>query len=87
MLEFADAYNLNNKEESSYDSAAEIPYKVKEGHIIDRDALIEAMTIDLYLREKLKKAPVWAVDLSDKYVFFYEQRDPLTGNAAMIERD
>lgn len=87
LLEFADAYNLNNKEESSYDSAAEIPYKVKEGHIIDRDALIEAMTIDLYLREKLKKAPVWAVDLSDKYVFFYEQRDPLTGNAAMIERD
>lgn len=87
LLEFADAYNLGAKEKCSCDAAADIPYRVKEGYTIDREALIEAMTIDLYLREKLKKAPVWAVDLSDKYVFFYEQRDPLTGNAAMIERD
>lgn len=52
---------------------------------IDREQLIEAMTIDLYLREKLKKAPVWAVDLTQKYTFDYNQRDPLTGNAQMIK--
>ena len=41
------------------------------------------MTIDLYLREKLKKAPVWAVDLTGEYTFDYEKRDPLSGNARM----
>lgn len=50
---------------------------------IDTENLKTQMTIDLYLREKLKKAPVWAVDLSGEYVFDYEKRDPLTGNAIM----
>ena len=52
---------------------------------IDCEKLKEAMTIDLYLREKLKKAPVWAVDISKKYNFDYEHRDPLSGNAQMTE--
>lgn len=75
LLEFAEAQNekLRKKED---------PCMVKE---IDRDGLIEAMTIDLYLREKLKKAPVWAVDLTKKYHFDYEHRDPLSGNAKMTE--
>lgn len=55
-------------------------------HPIDTDQLIEEMTIDLYLREKLKKAPVWAIDLREKYTFDYEDRDPLSGNAKMTER-
>ena len=52
---------------------------------IDCEKLKEAMTIDLYLREKLKKAPVWAADISKKYNFDYEHRDPLSGNAQMTE--
>ncbi len=54
---------------------------------ISEKQLIEEMTIDLYLREKLKKAPVWAVDLSNKYGFDYENRNPLSGNAKMIVKE
>ena len=100
LLEFADAYNsgelykmctksmqgsIQNSHDENASEKLDAGIWYTEGKI-DRDALIEAMTIDLYLREKLKKAPVWAVDLSDKYSFCYEQRDPLTGNAAMIKK-
>lgn len=50
---------------------------------IDTEDLKKQMTIDLYLREKLKKAPVWAVDLTGEYTFDYEKRNPLSGNACM----
>lgn len=48
---------------------------------IDEKELAKRMTVDLYLREKLKKDPVWAADLEGLYEFDYENRDPLTGNA------
>lgn len=48
--------------------------------------LLTEMTIDLYLREKLKKAPVWAVDLRELYEFDYDDRDPLTGNARIVPK-
>lgn len=93
LLEFADACNCGNRTDicdgrnrtESYPTGNDA--NEKSIKTIDRDALIEAMTIDLYLREKLKKAPVWAVDLTKKYTFDYDHRDPLTGNALMIERN
>lgn len=50
---------------------------------IDLEKLKKDMTIDLSLREKMKKAPAWAVNLKGEYEFDYEKRDPLTGNAAV----
>lgn len=67
-----------------YDILLEFANEYKQ---IDTEKLIEEMTIDLYLREKLKKAPVWAIDLRDKYEFDYEHRDPLTGNAKMTKKE
>ena len=54
---------------------------------IDTEKLKFLMTMDLYLREKLKKAPAWAVDLSRDYDFDYEYRDLLTGNAKVTKKD
>ena len=47
----------------------------------DRDELIENLSVDLYLREKLKHRPDWVHDLSDRYTFNYMKRDPFTYNA------
>lgn len=54
---------------------------------ISVEHLMEEMTIDLYLREKLKKAPIWAIDLKEKYEFDYNDRDPLSGNAKMRKKE
>lgn len=54
---------------------------------INMDILRERMTVDLYLREKMKKVPAWAVDLRDICEFDYEHRDPLTGNAIMTQKE
>lgn len=75
-----------------YDILLEFALDCNEGFggsvkTIDTEELKKRMTIDLYLREKLKKAPAWAVDLSQEYEFDYEKRDPLTGNAQMKYRE
>ena len=84
LLEFAEKCNefLAKKDLDSTD-IYKMSWCTNLVNDISRSDLILEMTVDLYLREKLKKAPVWAIDLRDKYTFDYEDRDPLTGNARM----
>lgn len=53
---------------------------------VDVEELKEAMTMDLYLREPMKKVPAWAVNIKDKYEFDYEDKNPMTGNARVCQR-
>ena len=83
LLEFAKACNECLSGSQTDDSSN---WCIGICRTINIEQVIEEMTIDLYLREKLKKAPAWALDLREKYEFDYEHRDPLSGNAKMIER-
>lgn len=87
LLEFANASNeiLKARTEQNQDMADGWCSRCVSPILVEQ--LIEEMTIDLYLREKLKKAPVWAVDLRNRYEFDYEDRDPLTGNAKMTKKE
>lgn len=51
----------------------------------ETEELTERLSVDLYLREKLKHRPEWVHDLSGRYAFDYSRRDPLTYNAEVKE--
>jgi radical SAM superfamily enzyme YgiQ (UPF0313 family) len=56
------------------------------GEPVRREELIERLSVDLYLREKLKHRPDWVQDLSGRYEFDYGRRDVFTNNAEVRKK-
>ena len=56
-------------------------YEILRDFSQDGGELTERLSVDLYLRERLRHRPEWVHDLDGRMTFDYGHRDPMTGNA------